>query len=157
MFKFCIQFLIFKDCFLIRSALSGELRCLLTTRYPTYYITVIIQVTTARLSKTMCGFKALQEKALAREREKIQYNLNCSNTDGSFTVDDSNSFFSPYKVLPTAQENKYLGIFFLFYHGIVCCVYSLESPHRGESNEYTTYNHCVENRKDFPKISLFAS
>ena len=27
----------------------------------------------------------------------LQYNLDGSNTDGSFTVDDSNSFFSPYK------------------------------------------------------------
>ena len=36
----------------------------------------------------------------------IQYNLNDSNTDGSFTVDDSNSFFSRYKILPIAQENK---------------------------------------------------
>ena len=35
---------------------------------------------------------------------------------------------------------------FLFYHGIVCCVYSLESPH-----------HYVENRKDFPKLLLSAS
>ena len=26
---------------------------------------------------------------------------------------------------------------FLFYREIVCCVYSLESPHRGDSNEYT--------------------
>ena len=68
----------------------------------------------------------------------LQYNLNGSNMDGSFTVDDSNSFFSPYKILPIAQENKYLGIFsyfilliffLLFYHGIVCCVYSLELPH----------------------------
>ena len=42
---------------------------------------------------------------------KVQYNLNGSNTDGLFTVDDSNLFFSPYKVLPVAQENKYLGIF----------------------------------------------
>ena len=41
----------------------------------------------------------------------IKYNLNGSNTDGSYTVDDSNSFFSPYKILPIAQENKYLGIF----------------------------------------------
>ena len=41
----------------------------------------------------------------------IQYNLNGSNADGSFTVDDSNSFFSPYKILPIAHENKYLGIF----------------------------------------------
>ena len=41
----------------------------------------------------------------------LQYNLNRSNTDGSFSVDDSNSFYSPYKILPIAQENKYLGIF----------------------------------------------
>ena len=41
----------------------------------------------------------------------LQYNLNGSNTGGSFTVDDSNSFCSPYKILPIAQENKYLGIF----------------------------------------------
>ena len=39
----------------------------------------------------------------------IQYNLNGSNP---FTLDDSNSFFSPYNILPIAQENKYLGIFF---------------------------------------------
>ena len=69
----------------------------------------------------------------------IQYNLNGSNTDGSFTLDDSNSFFSPYKILPIAQENKYLGIFFLFYNGIVCCVYSLELHHQGNSNEYTQH------------------
>ena len=31
MFKFCISSLVFKDCFHIRSLLSGELRCLLTT------------------------------------------------------------------------------------------------------------------------------
>ena len=52
-------------------------------------------------------------------------------------------FFSPYKILPIAQENKYLGIFFLFYHGIVCCVYSLETPHRGDSNEYTQHTIIV--------------
>ena len=53
----------------------------------------------------------------------ILYNLNGSNMVGSFTVDDSNPFLSPYKILPVAQENKYLGMFFLCYHGIVCCVY----------------------------------
>ena len=47
------------------------------------------------------------------EGKNIWYNLNGSNTDGSFTVDDSNSFFSPYKILPIAQENKFFGIFFL--------------------------------------------
>ena len=45
---------------------------------------------------------------------QVQYNLNGSNTDGSFTVDESNCFFSPYKILPISQENKYLGIFSYF-------------------------------------------
>ena len=38
---------------------------------------------------------------------------------------------------------------FLFYHGILCCVYSLELPH-------TTYNYCVEIDK-IPKLLLFTS
>ena len=29
-------------------------------------------------------------------------NLDSSNTDGSFTMANSNSFFSPYEILPTA-------------------------------------------------------
>ena len=69
----------------------------------------------------------------------IQSNLNRSNPDGSFTMADSNLFLSPYEIFPIAPQNKYLRIFFLFYHEIVCCVYSLESPHRGDSNEYTQY------------------
>ena len=51
-------------------------------------------------------------------------------------------FLSPYEILPTAQENKYLKENFLFYHEIVCCVYSLELP-RGNSNEYTQHTIIV--------------
>ena len=32
---------------------------------------------------------------------------------------------------------------FLFYREIVCCVYSLELPHRGDSNEYTQHTIIV--------------
>ena len=32
-----------------------------------------------------------------------------------------------------------MGIFSIFFNMKVCCVYSLESPHRGDSNEYTQY------------------
>ena len=92
-----------------------------------------------------------------KDKTYIQYNLNGSNTDGSFTVDDLNFFFSPYKILPIAQENKYLMIYFLFYHGIVCCAYSLELPHQGILRVHSKYNHCVENQKAFPKLSLCAS
>ena len=87
----------------------------------------------------------------------LQSSLDGSNTDGSFTMANSNSFLSPYEILPIAQEKIIFKEIFLFYREIVCCAYSLESPRRGDSNEYTPYNHCVENRKDFPKLSLFAS
>ena len=75
--------------------------------------------------------------------QHVQSNLNSSNTDGTLTMANSNSFLSPYEVLTIAQENKYLGIFFLFYREIVCYVYSLESPHRGDSNEYTQHTIIV--------------
>ena len=39
-----------------------------------------------------------------------------------------------------------MDIFFLFFfHMKVCCVFSLESPHRGDSNENTQYT--IFNRK----------
>ena len=44
----------------------------------------------------------------------IQSNLDGSNTDGSFIMANSNSFLSPYEILPIAQENKYLRKFFYF-------------------------------------------
>ena len=44
----------------------------------------------------------------------LQYNLNGSNMDGSFTVDDSNSFFSPYKILPVAQKKQIFRDFSYF-------------------------------------------
>ena len=35
----------------------------------------------------------------------LQKNFNDSNTNDLFTVADSNSFLSPYEILPIAQEN----------------------------------------------------
>ena len=52
-------------------------------------------------------------------------------------------FFSPDKILPIAQEKQMFRDFFLYYHGIACCVYSLESPHRGDSNKYTQHTIIV--------------
>ena len=82
----------------------------------------------------------------------IQYNLNGSNTDGSFTL-----LFQSLQNSSNSSGKQIDNDFSLFNHETVGCVYSLESPHRGDSNEYTIYNHCVENRKDFPKLQLFAS
>ena len=42
----------------------------------------------------------------------ILFNIQSNpSSNGSFTMLNSNSFFSPYEILPTAQENKYLGKF----------------------------------------------
>ena len=38
----------------------------------------------------------------------VQSNLDGSNTDGSFTMANSNSILSPDEIIPIAQENKYL-------------------------------------------------
>ena len=53
---------------------------------------------------------------------EIQSNLNSSNTDGSFTIANSNSFLSPYETLLLAQENKYLGkiSYFIMNLYVVC-------------------------------------
>ena len=60
-----------------------------------------------------------------------------SNADGWFTITNSSSFLSPYEILSMAQE------ILSFYPEILCCVYSLESPHRGDSNEYTQHTIIV--------------
>ena len=74
----------------------------------------------------------------------IQYNLNGSKMDGSFTLDDSNSFFFQSLQNPSNSLRKQIfKDFFLFYHGIVCCMYSLEPPHRGNSNVYTQHTIIV--------------
>ena len=44
----------------------------------------------------------------------LQSNLNSSNTDGLFNMDDSNWFLSPYQILPLARENEYLMTFSYF-------------------------------------------
>ena len=37
---------------------------------------------------------------------KVQSNLDGPNTDGSFTMTNSNSFLSPYEILLIAQEKQ---------------------------------------------------
>ena len=47
-----------------------------------------------------------------------------TQTDDLFTLDDSNLFSSPYEILQIALEKKIFKEVFLFYHEMVCCVYS---------------------------------
>ena len=47
-----------------------------------------------------------------------------------------------------------MHIFLIFFNMKVCCVFSLESPHRGDSNQYTQYTIFNMNKKNtlnYPK------
>ena len=51
-------------------------------------------------------------------------------------------------------------MFFRFFNVKVCCVFSLESPHRGDSNEYTKYTIFNTNKKNilnYPKSAAMGS
>ena len=59
------------------------------------------------------GIECLRQRGctgrfLSSKNNNIQSNLNNSNTDGSFTMANSNSFLSPYEILPIDQENNFL-------------------------------------------------
>ena len=53
----------------------------------------------------------------------IQSKLDGSNTDGSFTMANSNSFLSPYEILLIAQENKYLRKFYFIVKLYAVCTH----------------------------------
>ena len=63
-----------------------------------------------------CGsYECPQSMLLSRNKENnVHSHLNSSNTDGSFTMANSNSFLSPYEIDPIDQENKYLRKLFYF-------------------------------------------
>ena len=76
----------------------------------------------------------------------VKSNPDGSNTDGSFTMANLNSFLSPYEILLIAQENKYLRKFSYFIVNLYVLgthLYSLESPHRGDSHGYTQHTITV--------------
>ena len=64
--------------------------------------------------KRKSGINRHAEPPWNGQKNNIQSNLNSSNTDGSFTMDNSNWFLRPYEILHKAQENKYLGKFSYF-------------------------------------------
>ena len=76
----------------------------------------------------------------------IQLNLNSSNTDGSFTMANFKLVFQSLRNSSDSSRKQIFKEIFLFYHDIVCCVYSLELS-----------NFCIEDQKDFPKLLPFVS
>ena len=46
-----------------------------------------------------------------------------------------------------------MDIFSIFFNIKVCCMFSLESPHRGDSNEYTQNPISNINKNNYLKLS----
>ena len=56
-----------------------------------------------------------------------------------------------------ARSGGIIRISLIFYNMEVCCVFSLESPHRGDSNEYTQYTAFNIKKKNHTKLSQICS
>ena len=57
----------------------------------------------------------------------------------------------------SARSGGIIRISLIFYNMKVYCVYSLESPHRGDSNEYTQYTIFQYEKEKHPKLSQICS
>ena len=58
----------------------------------------------------------------------------------------------------SARSGVLIGIsFWIFFNMKVCCVFSLESAHRGDSNEYTQYTIFNMNKKNILNYSKSAA
>ena len=83
-------------------------------------------------------------------------NLFCLKNNKTYLVIS----FAIFESIPICSDCSIKQIgkkIFLFYHEIVCCMYSLEFPHRGDSNEYTQQPLLSRRLKTIPKVSPFAS
>ena len=81
---------------------------------------------------------------------RVQYNFNGSNTDGSFSTAVSNSFSSPLTKNHPAADLGLIRVIFVFKLKMVYCVFSLESPRWGDSNENTQHTFMLKKWKIIP-------
>ena len=66
--------------------------------------------------------------------------------------------FSPYKILPIGQENKYLGIYSYFYMELyVVCTHKNCLIEAILMSTLIIQSLCRKLKKKFPKLLLFAS
>ena len=53
----------------------------------------------------------------------------------------------------SSKSSSIIGMFFFFFNMKVCCVFSLESPYQGDSNEYTQYTIINIEKENRPRLS----
>ena len=77
----------------------------------------------------------------------IQSNFNGSNTFGTRKISSRQGELEPMRVDYSAMSGGFIGTFYIFFNMNVCCLFSLESPHRGDSNkdiQYTIFQYKIE-------------
>ena len=95
--------------------------------------------------------------ARRRPEHSIQSNFDGSNTFGSMKICSRQGEFEPLRVYYRARSGGInRDIFSIFPIMKVYCVFSLESPQRGDSNEYTQYTSSEYEKKN-PKLSQICS
>ena len=88
---------------------------------------------------------------------QVQYNLNGSNTDGSFTLDDSNSFQSLQNPSNSSRKQIFWDFFPYFIMELyVVCIHKNRLIEAILMSTLNIQSLCRQLKK-FPKLSLFAS
>ena len=106
---FCPLRILYNDKFILKATSLGT-NAIVVTRV--HCMTFVLSFLVPHLSFLWClGKTVFRDPGIFRVSSLIQENLNNSNSDDSFPVANSNSFSSPQEILPTAQENEYIGIF----------------------------------------------
>ena len=95
-----------------------------------------------------------------KSNKYLQSNFNGSNTFRTMKISSRQGKFEPMKVACSARSGGNIGIIFSIFFHMKTCVFSLESPHRGDSNEYT--QHAIVNIKkkitfNYPKYNNVCS
>ena len=69
-------------------------------------------------------------------------------------ISSRQGLFEPLRVYNRARSGGIIGVSLRFFFIMkVYCVFSLESPQRGDSNEYTQYTIFQYKKENIPKLS----
>ena len=88
---------------------------------------------------------------------EIQSNFNGLNTFGTMKISSRQGYFEPMRVYNSARSGGIIRISLSFYNMKVCCQFSLESPHWGDSNAYTQHTVFKIKKKNHTKLSKICS
>ena len=105
--SFCLLRILYKRKIVLMATSVGTNAVVVTRVHCIHSKTSITRTLMARLplmirTHFLSPYEILPIKGLFQSFNYIQYTINNSNTDGSFTLDDSNYFLSAYELLPFA-------------------------------------------------------